>query len=239
MAARKKQQKTSEINHTLDSSFKLKKIVPLTEAQIDTFEAWDENFNLFLYGSAGSGKSYISLYLALQELLKKNSEYHKIYIIRSAVEGRAIGFLPGDLNEKIEVFTHPYIPIVNDLFGRGDAFEIAKQKDAIRFLTTSHLRGLTFDNCIIIVDEVQNMNYEEAKTVITRVGKDTKIIFCGDIAQNDLYRSKYDTSGMDKFMNVIDKMDCFEMIEFCVDDIVRSGITKEFILAELEVNKVS
>ena len=196
--------------------------------------------NLLMYGCAGTGKSFCALYLALKEILNPNTPYHKVYIVRSAVSSRDLGFMPGKLNEKLQVYEPPYIKMVNDLFGRGDAYQIATTKGVLEIISTSFLRGMTYDNCIMIVDEIQNMNYEEQKTVITRAGDNCKILFCGDVEQNDLYRSKYDTSGMFDFMKVIDLMESFEMIEFLPEDIVRSGLCREFILAERQMaqNKI-
>jgi len=145
-----------------------------------------------------------------------------------------MGFMPGKLSEKIQVYEEPYINMINDLFSRGDAYQIVKTKNVFQMISTSFLRGTTFDNCIMIVDETQNMNYEELKTVITRCGNNSRVIFCGDISQTDLYRNKFDTSGMAQFVNIIEEMESFELIEFLSEDIVRSGICKEFILAEMK-----
>jgi phosphate starvation-inducible PhoH-like protein len=227
MAKRKKN------NETLDQSFRLKKIAPMTDAQSDCFDSYYEDYNLFLYGCAGTGKTYLSLFLALKEVLNPNSPYRKVYIIRSAVPSRDMGYMPGRLQEKMAVYESPYIAMLNDLFQRGDAYQVAIQKGVFEVISTSFLRGSTFENCILIIDEIQNMNYKEARTVITRCGNNCRVIVCGDTEQDDLYKSKYDTSGMERFMSVISKIKEFEMIKFLPEDIVRGNICKSFILAEI------
>jgi phosphate starvation-inducible protein PhoH len=219
---------------TIDSSFNLKKISPLTEAQKDVFDAFEEGYNLLLCGSAGTGKTYISLYLALSRIIRSKDldDPHKIMIIRSTVSTRDVGFLPGTLKEKMSVYEDPYKGVFSELFGRGDAFEILKSKGFVEFCSTSYLRGTTINNTFIILDEIQNCNYEEIKTVITRVGKNTKLIMCGDTKQNDLYRSKYDVSGLEEMINIISEMKEFEIIDFNIDDIIRSNIVKSFIISE-------
>jgi predicted ribonuclease YlaK len=202
-------------------------------------KAYQAGKNLANIGSAGTGKTYLSMALALEEVLE-NEEYTKLIIIRSAVQSREQGFMPGSLNEKMGYYETPYIDIVNDLFGRGDAYQILKQKGMLQFMSTSFVRGLTFDNAIIIVDECQNMTYQELDTVMTRVGESSKIIFCGDMKQDDLKISKHraDVSGLKDFVRVISKMNAFSVVEFTVDDIVRSGIVKEYLIVkerELEI----
>lgn len=235
----KRKKSTNNINEPkVDQSFKMKKITPLNDAQDDVFTAFYEGFNLFLYGVAGSGKTLISLAMGLKEVLNPNTPYQKVYIVRSTVPSRDMGFLPGKASEKMAVYEAPYIKLLNnDLFGRGDAYQIAVQKQLIEIVPTSFLRGTEFENCIVIADETQNMNYEELKTIVTRCAKNCRIIFCGDhVGQNDLYRNKWDVSGLPKFQKVIELMESFEMIEFFAEDIVRGGICKEFILAEMKSN---
>jgi phosphate starvation-inducible protein PhoH and related proteins len=238
-----RKQKTAKANlePTIDNSFSLRKITPITDSQKDVFDAFEEGLNLLLCGSAGTGKTYISLYLALSELIKRDrtAKDHptKIMIVRSTVSSRDIGFLPGTVKEKMAVYEDPYRGIFSELFGRGDAYEILKSKGIIEFCSTSFLRGTTINDTYMIVDEVQNCTYEEIKTVITRVGKNTKIFFCGDLSQNDLYRNRNDTTGLPKFIRILDNMEEFDIVEFGVEDIVRSGIVKSFIIAEEKVDK--
>lgn len=227
---------TRKNQQTQQNQLRLRKVSPLTQTQKDVFEAYEEGLNLFLYGCAGTGKSLCVIYLALREVMRSNSPYHRLLIVRSAVPSRDIGFLPGTPKEKLEIYEAPYTGMFNWLFERGDAWKIAQTKGLVEVTSTSYMRGLTLTNCIIIVDECQNMNYEELATVITRAGNDTKIIFCGDLAQNDLYRKHNDTSGMAKFHSVIEEMDSMESIEFGLEDVVRSGICKDFIYAEHRVN---
>ena len=230
----KRNRKSGE--QTLDQSFRLKKIAPMTDTQSDVFDAYYDNSNLFLYGCAGTGKTYISLYLALKEVLNPNSPFRKVYMVRSSVPSRDMGFMPGKLQEKMSVYEAPYITMLNDLFGRGDAYQVAVQKGCFEMISTSFLRGITFENCIVIADEIQNCSFQELDTFITRIGNNTKVILCGDIEQCDLYRNKYDTSGLPHFMEILDGMTSFEFMEFQAEDIVRSGLVKEYILQKRTLN---
>jgi len=210
----------------------LKRIVPITPNQSETIEHFKADFNLVLHGVAGTGKTFLALWLGLNEVLENN--YHKIIIIRSVVPSREIGFLPGNPVEKSAIYETPYRSICSELFGRGDAYDILKQKDMLNFETTSYLRGTTIDKAIVIVDEIQNMNFEELDTVITRFGNDCRVIFCGDLDQSDLYRNKFDKTGLPQFLDIIEACPSFSFIEFFEEDIVRSGIVKEWIKAKLD-----
>ena len=214
-----------------EKAFALKKVVPKTPNQSLTIDSFNNNFNLVLHGVAGTGKTFLALWLGLKEVLAGN--YQKVIIVRSVVPSRDIGFLPGTAGEKMAIYELPYQNICSELFGRGDAYEILKQKFQLEFVTTSHLRGLTFNNAIIIVDEIQNLNIEEIDTVITRTGSKCRIIFCGDIDQTDLYRSKYDKTGVPQFLDIIENCESFSFVEFEEEDIVRSGIVKEWLVAKL------
>lgn len=220
----------------IDSSFTLQKIAPITEGQKIVVEDFDRGLNLVLMGSAGTGKTFLSLYLALNSIVKnnKNTGPSKIIIIRSVVATRDIGFLPGSIKEKMAAYEEPYKGIFSELFDRGDAYEVLKSKGIVEFCSTSFLRGTTIKDAFIILDETQNCNYEEIRTIITRVGKNSRLILCGDTKQNDLYRSKYDVSGMEEIVTVLERMKEFEIIEFNSDDIVRSDLVKSFIIAEEE-----
>jgi len=214
-------------------------ISPLTDNQKTFFDFYDngETFML-LHGVAGTGKTYIALYKALEEVLDKSSGYHQVIIVRSAVPAREIGHLPGDEKEKTEVYKEPYIEICSNLFNRSDAFQRLQEQGACNFLITSFLRGVTLDNSIIIVDECQNLCDSEINTIMTRVGTNSKIIFCGDFRQTDLNK-KNDMSGLKKFINIAKMMTSFKLIEFSANDIVRSDIVKQYILARLKYEDTS
>jgi phosphate starvation-inducible protein PhoH len=202
----------------------------MTENQKKVFDLYDEGKNLVVYGSAGSGKSFLSLYLGLKEMLDEGA-FSKILILRSAVATRDLGFLPGTEREKISVYEAPYRSIINELFGRADAYDIMKQKDIIEFESTSFLRGLTYANCLIFVDEMENMTFSELNTIFTRIGEGTKIIFAGDIRQCDLNERK-ESSGMKDFLRIMEELEEFGLVEFTMEDCVRSGLVKNYLMAK-------
>jgi len=237
LTRRQKRQMETEVENIVNRKFSMKRILPMTLNQEKLTKAYKAGKNLANIGSAGTGKTYLSMALALEEVLE-TEEYERVIIIRSAVQSREQGFMPGSLNEKMGYYETPYIDITNDLFGRGDAYQIMKQKGMIQFMSTSFVRGLTFDNAIIIVDECQNMRYDELRTVMTRVGESSKIIFCGDTRQDDLAcgKNRLDVSGLSSFLKILKHMQNeFAVIEFTISDIVRSGIVKEFIIKEEEL----
>jgi phosphate starvation-inducible protein PhoH len=211
----------------------MKVIEPLTDNQKLFFDAYDNSSIMLLHGVAGTGKTFIAVYNALEEVLDKSNPYKRVTIVRSAVPSREIGHLPGDEKEKTEVYTMPYIEICQDLFNKQEAYQRLEEQGAVKFLITSFVRGITLEDSIIIVDECQNMTDMELNSIITRVGNRSKIIFCGDFRQTDLYR-KTDMSGLKKFMAIADLMPSFKTFEFGVEDIVRSAIVKEYILARLD-----
>lgn len=207
---------------------------PLTENQKTFYEAYKRGDEFIaLHGVAGTGKSFIALYKALEEVLDKANPYTKIVVVRSAVQGRDIGHLPGDLSEKLAVFQQPYHQMCAVMFERKDAWQRLEEQKHIEFVSTSFIRGQTFDNSIIIVDEMQNMNYEEIDTVMTRVGNHSKIVWCGDYRQCDL-RKANDKSGILRFFDIAKYMYSFTKIEFDVEDIVRSNLVKDYILAKIK-----
>lgn len=201
-------------------NFYLKEIEPLTKSQVAVF---DSDKHLMLHGCAGTGKTFISLYLALDDLQKE--EYSRIVLVRSAVPTREMGFLPGTEDEKSKVYEAPYVSIMQELFSRGDnPYGQLKQKGVINFLTTSYIRGTTFNDSVIIVDECQNMTFHELDSIITRVGKNCRIIFCGDFFQSDLKNS-----GLKDFIKIINGMYEFDFIEFGIPDIVRSDFVRSYL----------
>ena len=217
----------------------LKTIEPLTENQEKIWEAYGKGQNLVLHGAAGTGKTFISLYLALKQCLDPSSKYEKVYMVRSLVPTREIGFLPGDHEDKSNLYQIPYKNMVKYMFQMpSDAdFEMLygnlKSQESIKFWSTSFLRGTTLDNAIVIVDEFQNLNFHELDSIITRVGENTKICFCGDSRQSDLQKDR-EKNGIIDFLSILRKMESFDIIEFGVDDIVRSGLVKEYIIAKME-----
>lgn len=212
----------------------LKTFDPLTANQKLFFDAYKRgDYFLALHGVAGTGKTFIALYKALEEVLDKSNPFNKIIIVRSAVPSREVGHLPGDLNEKTEIYRQPYQQICTTLFGRPDAYQRLEEQHHIEFISTSFIRGMSFDDAIIIVDEMQNLTYEEIDTVMTRVGYRSKIIWCGDYRQTDLNKKKNDMTGILKFFDIAQHMSAFTRIEFSPDDIVRSSLVKDYILAKL------
>jgi phosphate starvation-inducible protein PhoH len=210
----------------------LKTIEPLTENQTKFFNLYKNSKILLLHGVAGTGKTYIALYKALEEVLDRGNSFKRVIIVRSAVPSRDIGHLPGDEKEKTEVYQQPYIEICEDLFSRRDAFQRLQEQHVVQFMITSFVRGITLDDSVIIVDECQNMTDMELNSIVTRVGSRSKIILCGDFRQTDLYK-KTDMSGLKKFMVIADMMPSVKTIEFEVEDIVRSELVKEYILARM------
>ena len=215
-------------------------IEPITDNQKKLFDSYSEGKHLVAYGTAGTGKTFISLYNAISDILDESTPYEKIYLVRSLVSTREIGFLPGDHEDKADIYQIPYKNMVKYMFQMpSDAdFEMLygnlKAQDSIKFWSTSFIRGTTLDNAIIIVDEFQNLNFHELDSIITRVGENSKIIFCGDASQTDLVKTN-DRNGIHDFLNILRKMPSFDIIEFGIDDIVRSGLGKEYIIAKLEV----
>lgn len=212
----------------------LKTFDPLTENQKKFFDAYKrQEYFIALHGVAGTGKTFIALYKAIEEVLDKGNPFNKIIIVRSAVPSREVGHLPGDLDEKTEIYRQPYQQICHTLFDRPDAYTRLEEQHHIKFISTSFIRGMSFDDAIIIVDEMQNLTYEEIDTVMTRVGYRSKIIWCGDYRQTDLNKRKNDMSGILKFFEIAKQMSAFTRIEFTPDDIVRSSLVKDYILAKL------
>ena len=214
-------------------------IDPLTDNQKRFFDSYAEEKHLIAYGCAGTGKTFIALYNALQDVLNDNTPYERIYLVRSLVSTREIGFLPGTYEDKSDIYQIPYKNMVKYMFQMPtDAdFEMLyanlKAQETIKFWSTSFLRGTTLDNAIVIVDEFQNLNFHELDSIITRVGENTRICFCGDATQSDLIKTN-ERNGIIDFMRILRSMPSFDVIEFGLDDIVRSGLVKEYIVAKLD-----
>ena len=218
----------------------IKKIEPLTDNQEIFFDLYKKNQNLVAYGCAGTGKTFITLYNALLDVLDPRTPYEKIYIVRSLVATREIGFLPGDHEDKSSLYQIPYKNMVKYMFEMPDdnAFDMLytnlKSQGTISFWSTSFIRGTTLDNAIIIVDEFQNLNFHELDSMITRVGEDSKLMFCGDATQTDLVKTA-EKNGIIDFMRILNNMPSFDTIEFQPEDICRSGLVKEYIIAKNEL----
>jgi|TARA_R110001606_G_scaffold44941_5_gene117221 phosphate starvation-inducible PhoH-like protein len=204
---------------------------PLTPHQKEAFDAWKQGNHLILSGSAGTGKTFIALYLALQESLDKSTPYEEVRIIRSIVPTRDIGHLPGTAEEKLQAYAGPYKGVVSQLFERSDAYDTLVQQRDIAFESTSYLRGVTFDNSIVIVDELQNLNFHELDSVITRIGNNSKIIFCGDYYQTDFKREGEKKECLE-FIDIVEQLRNFSHIEFTWDDIVRSDFVRDYIMTK-------
>ena len=227
--------KNKDINQT-----NLVNIKPITDNQKVVFDTWKKGKNQFLFGSAGTGKTFVSLYLALQAILDLKTKYDKVVLVRSLIPTREIGFLPGDEEDKAALYQVQYQNMVQFMFEMPNEQQFntlyyrLKGQGTLFFLSTSFLRGLTFDNTIIIVDECQNLNFHELDTIITRVGQDSKIIFCGDFDQTDLIKQN-ERNGLHDFLRVLEEMDEFNCTEFTIGDIVRSGFVRSYLINKIKL----
>jgi predicted ribonuclease YlaK len=214
---------------------------PITENQQLFFDEWSKEQNLFAYGAAGTGKTFIALYLALKDVMNEETPYDKVYIVRSLVSTREIGFLPGTHEDKAELYQIPYKNMVRYMFEMPDdvsfdmLYENLKHQETVSFWSTSFLRGTTLDDAIVIVDECQNLNFHELDSIMTRVGQDSKIVFCGDVNQSDLQRTN-ERNGILDFQRILENMDEFSTIEFGINDIVRSGLVKSYLISKMTLN---
>ena len=222
------------------SSSNLIKVKPITEGQKSGFETWKKGQNQFLFGCAGTGKTFISLYLAMQDVLDLKKKYDKVILVRSLIPTREIGFLPGDEEDKAALYQVPYQNMVKFMFEQPNEqafnmlYDRLKNQGSLYFLSTSFLRGLTFDNSIIIVYECQNLNFHELDTITTRVGQDSKIIFCGDFSQTDLVKQN-EKNGLHDFLRILMEMQEFNTIEFNIGDIVRSGFVRNYLIQKTKL----
>lgn len=220
------------LNKTLKLKLEnLKELEPITKNQEKVFKFYADGYNLCLSGSAGSGKTFLALYLALQDVLDKNTPFDKVVIIRSVVPTREIGFLPGDEEEKLDAYAGPYRGITSELFSDSEAWQKLINQNAVEFMSTSFIRGITISNAIVIVDEMQNLNFHELDSVITRLGECSKLIICGDYYQSDFEKQK-DKDGVIHFLKIVQQMKYFEHVEFSWEDIVRSGLVREYIMTK-------
>jgi|TARA_R100000322_G_scaffold164625_1_gene129195 phosphate starvation-inducible PhoH-like protein/PhoH-like ATPase len=222
------------------SSSDLVEVKPITDNQKLVFESYKKGLNQFLFGCAGTGKTFVSLYLAFQEVLKNETPYERVVMVRSLIPTREIGFLPGDEEDKAALYQVPYSNMVQFMFKQPNEqafsmlYDRLKAQGSFYFLSTSFLRGLTFDNSIIIVDECQNLNFHELDTIITRVGQDSKIIFCGDFMQTDLTKMN-ERNGLHDFLRILEEMKQFNCVEFDIGDIVRSGFVRDYLIQKTKL----
>ena len=227
--------KNKEINHS-----NLVTIKSITDNQKLVFDSWKEGKNQFLFGAAGTGKTFVSLYLALQSVMDLKKPYDKVVLVRSLIPTREIGFLPGDEEDKAALYQVPYRNMVQFMFEMqneqefNNLYDKLKGQGTLYFLSTSFLRGLTFDNAVIIVDECQNMNFHELDTIITRVGQDSRIIFCGDFDQTDLVKQN-ERNGLHDFLRILEEMEEFHCLEFTIGDIVRSGFVRSYLINKIKL----
>ena len=227
--------KQKDITHNQLSTIK-----PITDSQKEVFETYKSGLNQFLFGCAGTGKTFISLYLALQDVLRNETPYDKVIVVRSLIPTREIGFLPGDEEDKAALYQVPYSNMMQFMFTQPNEqafsmlYDRLKAQGSFYFLSTSFLRGLTFDNSIIIVDECQNLNFHELDTIVTRVGQDSKIMFCGDFGQSDLTRLN-EKNGLMNFLQILQEMNEFNCTEFDIGDIVRSGFVRSYLIQKTKL----
>ena len=218
----------------------LVKIEPVTDNQKLVFESYKKGNNQFLYGCAGTGKTFVTLYLAMNEVLRQDTPYDRVVMVRSLIPTREIGFLPGDEEDKAALYQVPYSNMVQFMFKQPNEqafsmlYDRIKSQGSFYFLSTSFLRGLTFDNSIIIVDECQNLNFHELDTIVTRVGQDSKIMFCGDFMQTDLSKVN-ERNGLHDFLRILEEMEEFNCLEFNIGDIVRSGFVRNYLIQKTKL----
>ena len=218
----------------------LVKIEPVTDNQKVVFESYKKGQNQFLYGCAGTGKTFVTLYLAMQEVLRNDTPYDRVVMVRSLIPTREIGFLPGDEEDKAALYQVPYSNMVQFMFKQPNEqafsmlYDRLKTQGSFYFLSTSFLRGVTFDNSIIIVDECQNLNFHELDTIVTRVGQDSKIMFCGDFMQTDLSKVN-ERNGLHDFLRILEEMEEFNCLEFNIGDIVRSGFVRNYLIQKTKL----
>lgn len=212
----------------------LASLTPLTHKQRETVASYHKDKNLLLHGIAGTGKTYLAMSLAFEEVLDPSISYNSVVIVRSTVPTRDMGFLKGDDKEKIAVYEAPYQSLCGELFNIPDAYDCLKNQGAVQFISTAFIRGLTLNDCVVIVDEVQNLSFHELDSIITRLGKSSKIVFCGDYTQSDFSKTN-ERNGCLDFMKILKEMNHFDFIEFDIEDIVRGPLVKEYIVAKYKL----
>jgi phosphate starvation-inducible PhoH-like protein/PhoH-like ATPase len=219
-----------QVDMLSEYSNNMRDIKPITDSQIEAYEQWDRGRNLILSGAAGSGKTFIALYLALQELIKNRKK--RLVILRSVVPTRDIGFLPGTQEEKEAAYLTPYIGVISEIFKNNPTlFTSFLKNGTIEFLTTSYIRGITLKDAIVVVDEFQNCNFHELDSIITRIGKGSRVIFSGDYYQSD-FTNRKEKEGIGEFLKIIESLKHFKKIEFTWKDCVRSGMVRDYLMTK-------
>jgi predicted ribonuclease YlaK len=204
-------------------------IHPKNNNQRIALEEFMSGQNVNLFGSAGTGKTFLAIWLGLHEVLRKDTDIDTLIIVRSAVPVRDIGFLPGSAEEKTEIYELPYKAICDELFEYSNSYDTLKDSEKVKFVTTSYVRGLTFNNAVVVVDECQSLNAHELDSIITRLGSNSRIIMCGDGDQTDLVKAK-DRDGFKQFVKILADLPMFHTVAFTEDDIVRSKLVREYII---------
>jgi len=222
---------------TFENSLIIDNVRPKTENQKKIFSHYFQKKNVLVHGLPGTGKTFISLYLALKDLLSE-SKIEKVLIVRSAVSARELGFMPGSARDKMRAYEEPYYEICSKLFDRDDAYMQLKMRGMVEFSPTSFLRGVTWENHVVIIDEVQNLNDHEISTVITRMGQGSRIMFCGDFRQSDFVTKGQEESGINNLFKTIRLMPSFTHVEMGINDVVRSGLVKEYLEARIELGLI-
>lgn len=206
---------------------KLLDLEPLNDSQARVFDSFEDGKNLVLSGSAGTGKTLISMFLGLEAVQERL--FSRLVVVRSAVASRDIGFMPGNLAEKVSLYEAPYHAICSELYGRGDAYSVLKQEGIVEFLTTSYVRGITLRDSVVVLDEVQNLKTSEIDSIMTRVGESSRVVVIGDCRQTDLVRPE-ERRGIHDFISIAREMSCFDVVDFSHKDIVRSEFVREYLI---------
>lgn len=229
-----KQMRREEVQHR--NHLQVNDFSPITKNQARVFDSYRTGKNIAMTGFAGCGKTYLAMGLALDDVLNGRGDQDKVVIVRSVVPVRDMGFLPGNIKEKTKVYEAPYVSICTELFGRGDAYDLLKGKQLIEFTSTSFVRGLTMSDAIVIVDEIQNCTDRECDSLITRIGGNCRVLICGDIRQSDLMQHN-EKCKMRDFVRIISKMPEFDVVDFTLDDVVRSQFVRSYLAKKYELEK--
>lgn len=195
-----------------------------TDRQQVHINALTEADQVIISGCAGTGKTYVTATYAAQQYQSKS--YNKIIITRPHVEvGKGLGYLKGDLGEKTMPWVTPIIEVLEEHLGKG-VVETGIKNGNIEVAPLALMRGRSFNQALILLDEAQNLNFQEIKMLTTRVGEGSKLIINGDIQQSDLKES----DGLSKIIHLVKKYQLpIPLVEYNIEDVVRSGITKQWL----------